>query len=101
MFPREIPATPITLLMADDDEDDRLLTKVALERSRLANDLRFVEDGEELMDYLRRPRSLRGPGLPPPGPASSCSTSTCRGRTAARRSARSRPTRACAGSPSW
>jgi CheY-like chemotaxis protein len=60
---------PITLLMADDDEDDRLLTKVALERSRLANELRFVEDGEELMDYLHRrgryedPASSPRPGL--------------------------------------
>ena len=31
-----------------------MLAKDALEESRLANDLRFVEDGEELMDYLRR-----------------------------------------------
>jgi CheY-like chemotaxis protein len=60
---------PITLLLADDDEDDRLLTKVALARSRLANDLRFVEDGEELMDYLHRrgryedPASSPRPGL--------------------------------------
>ena len=38
--------------MADDDEDDRLLAKDALEECRLANDLHFVVDGEELMDYL-------------------------------------------------
>ncbi|KPK32363.1 MAG: chemotaxis protein CheY [Nitrospira bacterium SG8_35_1] len=44
----------VTILMADDDEDDRLMTKDALEESRLHNELRFVEDGEELMDYLRR-----------------------------------------------
>ncbi len=43
---------PITILMADDDEDDRLLAKDALEECRLANDLHFVVDGEELMDYL-------------------------------------------------
>lgn len=43
---------PITILMADDDEDDRLLAKDALEECRLANDLHFVIDGEELMDYL-------------------------------------------------
>jgi CheY-like chemotaxis protein len=42
----------ILILMADDDADDRQLTKEALEESRLANDLRFVFDGEELMDYL-------------------------------------------------
>ncbi len=45
---------PITILMADDDADDRLLTQEALEESRLVNDLRFVEDGEELLDYLYR-----------------------------------------------
>jgi len=43
----------ITILMADDDADDRRLTKDALEESRLANDLRFVENGEELLQYLR------------------------------------------------
>ncbi len=43
---------PITILMADDDEDDRLLAKDALEECRLANDLHFVIDGEDLMDYL-------------------------------------------------
>jgi len=42
----------VTILMADDDEDDRLLAKEALEEARLVNDLHFVEDGEELMDYL-------------------------------------------------
>jgi CheY-like chemotaxis protein len=44
----------ITILLADDDEDDRLLTEEALKESRLANDLHMVEDGEELMDYLYR-----------------------------------------------
>ena len=47
----------ITILMADDDPDDRMLTRDAFAGSRLANDLRFVTNGEELMDYLRR----RGP----------------------------------------
>jgi len=47
-------ARSITILMADDDEDDRLMTKEAFEEARLANELRFVEDGEELMDYLYR-----------------------------------------------
>src|SRR5205814_1756373 len=62
-------AKPITILMADDDADDRQLTKEAFEESRLANDLRFVEDGEELLDYLKRrgkygdPASSPRPGL--------------------------------------
>jgi CheY-like chemotaxis protein len=46
--------TPITILLADDDEDDRMLAKDALAESRLANDLHMVSDGEELMDYLLR-----------------------------------------------
>ena len=45
---------PITILLADDDADDRMMAGEALAESRLANDLRFVEDGEELMDYLHR-----------------------------------------------
>jgi two-component system, response regulator len=45
--------TPLTILMADDDEDDRLLTRQAFEEIRLINDLRFVVDGEELLEYLR------------------------------------------------
>lgn len=60
---------PITILMADDDADDRLMTKEAFEESRLANDLRFVENGVELMEYLQRrgkyadPASSPRPGL--------------------------------------
>ena len=47
-------AKPIVILMADDDADDRLLAKDALAECDFANDLHFVENGEELMDYLRR-----------------------------------------------
>jgi CheY-like chemotaxis protein len=43
---------PVVILMAEDDPDDRFLSKEALDEARLANELRFVEDGEELMDYL-------------------------------------------------
>jgi CheY-like chemotaxis protein len=42
----------ITILLADDDEEDRAMTQEALQESRLANDLRCVGDGEELIDYL-------------------------------------------------
>jgi CheY-like chemotaxis protein len=44
----------ITLLMADDDPDDRMMAQEALEESRLVNNLAFVEDGVDLMDYLHR-----------------------------------------------
>jgi len=43
---------PITILIADDDPEDRMLMEDAFSESRLVNDLRFVEDGEQLMDYL-------------------------------------------------
>lgn len=39
--------------MADDDNDDCKLTEEALQDGRLANELRFVADGQELLDYLR------------------------------------------------
>lgn len=48
---------PVTVLIADDDPDDRKLIREAFEECQLANDLRFVHDGEELLDYLNR----RGP----------------------------------------
>ena len=35
----------ITILMADDDPEDRMLAKEALEETRLANVIEFVEDG--------------------------------------------------------
>jgi CheY-like chemotaxis protein len=47
-------ATPITILYADDDAEDRMLVKDAWEESHVANEMAFVEDGEELMDYLHR-----------------------------------------------
>jgi CheY-like chemotaxis protein len=54
--------------MADDDADDRLLAKDALNECRLANDLHFVENGEELLDYLyRRNRFSQWNDAPRPG----------------------------------
>jgi CheY-like chemotaxis protein len=43
---------PITILICDDDEDDRMLTQQALEDAHISNSVRFVADGEELLDYL-------------------------------------------------
>jgi CheY-like chemotaxis protein len=55
----------VTILMADDDPDDRRLTKEAFDESHLMNDLRFVEDGEELLDYLNRRGKYTDPSLAP------------------------------------
>ncbi|BDC99209.1 response regulator [Persicobacter psychrovividus] len=40
------------ILIADDDAEDRLLAQEALEASDFKGKIYFVEDGEELMDYL-------------------------------------------------
>ncbi|NER79961.1 MAG: response regulator [Leptolyngbya sp. SIO1D8] len=56
---------PVIILMADDDEDDRLLTQDALAENRVCNDLYFVEDGEKLMDYLYQRGDYREPGVAP------------------------------------
>lgn len=58
----------IVILMADDDADDRMMTREALTASHLVNDLRFVTDGEELMDYLLRRGAFAEPApAPRPG----------------------------------
>ncbi|ATD02251.1 response regulator [Pseudoalteromonas sp. S3260] len=56
---------PITILMADDDEDDRLLTQDALAESRVLNELHFVEDGVELLEYLERKGKFEDKTLSP------------------------------------
>ena len=43
---------PITILICDDDEDDRMLTQQALQDAHVSNAIRFVVDGEQLLDYL-------------------------------------------------
>ncbi len=58
-------AKPITILMADDDPDDRQLTREAFEEAKLVNDLRFVEDGMELLDYLNRRGKYVDPATSP------------------------------------
>ena len=57
-----------TILMADDDEDDRLMARDALHEGRVPNELRFVHDGEELLQYLRREGPYADPAdSPRPG----------------------------------
>lgn len=63
------PKKPIIILLADDSDDDRMMTREALQESFVVNELREVEDGEELMNYLQRlgeysdPNSSPRPGL--------------------------------------
>lgn len=42
----------MVIVIADDDEEDQLLAREALEENKIANQIYFVSDGEELMDYL-------------------------------------------------
>lgn len=42
----------VSILMAEDDPDDRILMKEALLENNIVNRLSFVEDGAELLDYL-------------------------------------------------
>jgi CheY-like chemotaxis protein len=58
---------PTVILMADDDADDRLLAKDALAESKIPSELHFVENGEELMDYLHRRGRYSAAGAPRPG----------------------------------
>ena len=55
----------VVILVADDDPDDCLLIKDAFKEGLLVNGLRFVEDGEELMDYLRRRGKYKDPSSSP------------------------------------
>jgi len=58
-------STPIVILMADDDSDDREMTADAFKAAQLANDLRFVEDGVQLMEYLQRKGKYSDPSKSP------------------------------------
>jgi CheY-like chemotaxis protein len=60
-------ATTVTILMADDDEEDCLMARDALQEGRILNDLRVVHNGEELLDYLHRRGRFADADAPRPG----------------------------------
>jgi CheY-like chemotaxis protein len=45
---------PIDILLVEDDPGDVLITKEALEHSKVTNSLNIVDDGEQALAYLRR-----------------------------------------------
>ena len=55
----------LTVLVADDDDDDRGFIKKAWDQNRAVNDLRFVEDGEELTQYLNHEGRYSDPASSP------------------------------------
>ena len=64
----EPTSRPLTILLADDDEEDRELARDALQNSHLANEMKFVVDGQDLLDYLRREGRWAAPDLDAPRP---------------------------------
>ncbi len=59
---------PVKILMAEDDPDDRLMIKEALAEAQIINAIEFVNDGEELLDYLyKRDKFAYLKGEPYPG----------------------------------
>ena len=56
------------ILLAEDDADDRLLVEEALSEGQWQGGLRFVQNGEELLDYLLR-RGAYAPPAEAPRPA--------------------------------
>jgi len=51
---------PISVLVAEDDPDDRVLADEILQQINFVDDVRFVADGQELLDYLRRDGRYHG-----------------------------------------
>lgn len=56
---------PLTIVMADDDPDDRLLVSEALQESSINYEFHGVEDGERLLDFLRGTGAFADPGAAP------------------------------------
>lgn len=56
---------PIVILLAEDDPDDQLMVKEALEGNRIINNFYIVEDGVELMDYLKNKGKYSNPASAP------------------------------------
>jgi two-component system response regulator len=52
--PDPAPATPIDVLLVEDDEGDVLMTREALAEGRILNRLHVVGDGAEALEFLRR-----------------------------------------------
>lgn len=48
----------LSILIADDDEDDKFLLKSAFEESGIDAPLSFVDNGQELMEYLLKAKKL-------------------------------------------
>ena len=59
------PRRTVTVLVVDDDEDDRMSIRKAWAKERAPEDLWFVQNGEELTDYLNRVGKYSDPASSP------------------------------------
>lgn len=55
----------VRILIAEDDLDDQLLLREALHENRLVNEVYFVQNGEELLDYLNQTNQFSDPECSP------------------------------------
>jgi two-component system response regulator len=47
-----LPATPVDVLLVEDDPGDELMTREAFEDNKIGNTQHVVRDGEEALDFL-------------------------------------------------
>ncbi|RPJ38698.1 MAG: response regulator [Deltaproteobacteria bacterium] len=58
-------AKPAIILLVEDDRSSQELTRRALSESKIRNELRIVEDGEEALAYLFRRGKYKDPATSP------------------------------------
>ena len=57
----------VSILMADDDPDDQVLLQEALRENNISNAVCFVENGEELIEFLTKKGKFEGKDCATPG----------------------------------
>lgn len=59
---------PVPIVLAEDDEDDQLIVRKAFNKARFRSPLQIVDNGRELMDYLKgRGKYQNREAFPMPG----------------------------------
>ena len=62
----QLQPKPIHILLVDDDEDDRYLTKEAFHQHYPASRISFAEDGEDMLEFLKYEGRYTGADHPLP-----------------------------------
>ena len=55
---------PACVVIAEDDDDDYLLLRDAFEKAGVTNEVHWVQNGEELLEFLRKRRASSGAATP-------------------------------------